>query len=195
MGKKENHKNDLKQHLNNFLKNKDEKPIYKYIFENSDLPGRRANLEMAYAFGEYISEITNELYSLIWSLLEKMTEISDKKAPTNDPKEFLSFCGTVGLGSITSINENHTAKTLSKLKILAIDSRWRIQEVVAMTLWRIAKSNSEKTLPSLRTWIKKDNWLEIRAVAAGLADPDFLKRKKVTNGVQKIFRSIFKVIV
>lgn len=146
VGKKEKHKEDFKQFFQNFLRDNDEKPIFEYIIKNSNLPGRRANLEMAYAFDECISEITNEFDSLLWSLLGKLTEISDKEASTNNPKEFLSFCGTVGLGSMPTLNEKYYDKTLSKLKILASDSRWRMREAVGMAICGIARIFPEKIL-------------------------------------------------
>ncbi len=195
MGKKDQHKKDFKQFFQKFLKSKIEDSIIEYIINNSNLPGRRANLEMAFAFGECISEIPNIFFSLVWSLLEKLTELSDKDAPNNTPQEFLSFCGTIGLGSIIKVNENYFDKILFKLKKLARDSRWRMREAVRMALWRITRYHPEKILKILQTWIKGGDWLEIRAVAAGLADPELLKNKSIANKVLHIFKNMFNEIL
>ena len=54
MGKKEKHKEDLIVLFDNFIETKNRKSLLDYLISNSNLPGRRANLELADAFGDTI---------------------------------------------------------------------------------------------------------------------------------------------
>lgn len=78
----------------------------------------------------------------------------------------------------------------------ASDSRWRMREAVGMALMRITKDYPEKTIGILKAWIKKDKWLEMRAIAAGLAEPELLKsNNKIPEKILQVFKSIFQGIL
>ena len=51
MGKAERHRADLEPLLMDFLARDDGQPICEYLEQYSNLPGRRANLELAFASG------------------------------------------------------------------------------------------------------------------------------------------------
>ncbi|MFX0004865.1 MAG: hypothetical protein ACFE9J_15465 [Candidatus Hermodarchaeota archaeon] len=194
MRKTQEHEQDFRLIFQNSLKIKDQEQIFEYIINHSNLPGRRANLEMAFAFGNVIIELPKRFDDFLWSLLNNLIRISDQDAPTNNPKEFLTFCGTIGLGSFIFRNDNLQDEILAKLKILASDSRWRVREAVAMALWQMIKSNPDKILEELKVWINIQNWLEIRALAAGLAEPDLLRDKNFAEKALDIYKQIFKTI-
>ena len=122
MTKIEVHKIELKPILNDYLRTTDEKPLIQYFIKNSNLPGRRGNIEMAAAFDEIIRDDFKENIDQIWTLSVKMTQVSSIDAPTNNPKEMIPFCGTRALGSIGSISEDYFGKALAHLKVLANDS-------------------------------------------------------------------------
>jgi hypothetical protein len=164
------HKQDLKDLLSNFLETTDEKPLIQYFIKHSNLPGRRGNLEMAGAFDAIIREEYAEKISELWTLSIILTDISAEEAPTNNPKEMIPFCGTRALGAIGSISETYFDKVLVTLKELANDSRWRMREAVAAAIGRILTLKGQEGLPTLESWIEKENWLEMRAVATGVAD-------------------------
>jgi len=122
MGKKENHKQDLVDFFDEFLKVGDAGKIVGYLVSNSNLPGRRANLELAEAFVEVVEDYFVKGPERLWGLCLKLIEVSLDEAPVNDPKEFLPFCGAWAIGGIGSVSSEFFEKALSFLKELANDS-------------------------------------------------------------------------
>ncbi len=95
----------------------DDKELIQFLLENSNLPGRRANIELAQAFGDCIakSEINSH------NLIKKLLVYSQKIAPTNNPKEFLPFCGYFGVGAMTLNNSIFFDQSISLFrKVLKI---------------------------------------------------------------------------
>ena len=64
MGKKENHKRDLIDLFEGFVETGDAERLTGYLESNSNLPGRRANLELAEAFAEVIEDMAKDLQGL-----------------------------------------------------------------------------------------------------------------------------------
>ena len=173
MNKKEYYVQELK-------KIKDWKP---YLLQESQLPGRRANLELL----QVVVDLGDE------KLFNELRRYDARRAPTNSPYEFLAMCGVVGLGRlIAEGNEKH----FDELRSFAKDSRWRIREGVAFALQIIGNRSPKKLLEEMEEW-KKGNPFEKRAVAAGLCEPGMLKEKwfiervlgildTITSSIQKI---------
>ena len=59
------------------------------------------------------------------------------------------------------------------------DPRWRMREAVAVALQCLLASRGDDTLRALGQWIGEHNWLDMRAVAAAVADPGLLQERKV----------------
>ncbi|MFX0052754.1 MAG: hypothetical protein ACFE8U_15860, partial [Candidatus Hermodarchaeota archaeon] len=169
MGKKENHKRDLFALFVRLIEERDEESLINYLVTNSNLPGRRANLELAAAFTEVIQESFINKLSPIWNFCMKSINISEDKAPTNNPMEIIPFCGTWGLGVIGSISEGHFQESVSVLQELANDPRWRMREAVAFGIQKMLEQHPQVMVQELRRWIGRDNWLEMRAIVAGVA--------------------------
>ncbi|MFX1512576.1 MAG: hypothetical protein ACFFCQ_08315 [Promethearchaeota archaeon] len=195
MGKKDRHKTDLIPIMNNLLKTKNEELLIKYFIRNSNLPGRRANLEMAAAFTEVIEEQFTEDLDIIFDICEKLIQISPEKAPTNEPREILPFCGVCAIGKIGALSEKYFPKSIIYLKDLANDSRWRMREAVRIGIERILLKNSQKVTNELENWVKNDNWLEMRAVAAGVAYPKALENQEVAYLALNLHKKIFVQII
>jgi hypothetical protein len=90
-----------------------------FLLQESGLPGRRANLELAQA----VAEEGNA------ALFTRYLSFDYEKAPTNSPHEFLAFCGVVGLGQLLAEGKTEVLQTL---RAHSSDPRWRIREAVAM---------------------------------------------------------------
>lgn len=195
MSKKENHKKDLAKLFNEFLNTQDAEKILEYLVSNSALPGPRGNLELAQAFTEVMKEYFDKDPERFWSLTLRLTEISENEAPVNNPKEFLPFCGARALGAIGSISSVFFTKSLSLLKELANDPRWRTREAVAMGLQELIETYGQKILRELESWISKDNWLIMRAVAAGVAEPALLKNEQNARMALDLHKKIFNKIL
>ncbi len=154
-----------------------------FLLEESGLPGKRANIELAQAVAEEGDE----------ELFEHLLSFKAEKAPTNSPQEFLAFCGVLGLGRLLS--EGKTA-VLKRLRAHASDSRWRIREAVAMGLQRLGEVDMGSLLQEMEEW-SKGNLLERRAAAAALSEPKLLHRednvKKVLQILDQITASLGEV--
>ncbi len=131
-----------------------------YMLRESGLPGPRGNLELAH--------VVADLGDL--KLFQHLLTFTPQAAPTNNPAEFLAFCGVVRLGRLVAAGSEDL---LSSLRPFAADPRWRIREGVAMALQRIGQADMDKLLLITEDW-SQGGWLEKRAVIAGLAEPALL---------------------
>jgi hypothetical protein len=131
-----------------------------YLLKQSGLPGPRGNLELA----AVVADLGDR------ALFEHFLTFTPELAPTNDPHEFLAFCGVVGMGHLLA--EGDTT-LLTRLRPYACDPRWRLREAVAMALQRWGKKDMSALLAAMLEW-SSGNWLEMRAAAAALAEPVLL---------------------
>ncbi len=191
MSKKEDYKRDLAQLFDAFLQTDDEKKLIAYLVSQSNLPGRRANLEYAYAFAEVVKERYAKEPEKLWQLCLDLILFAADEAPVNDPKEFLPFCGACALGAVGSVSAPYFQEALSRLKELAADPRWRIRESVAMGIQKMIEKERHKTLNELESWILNGNWLAMRAVAAGVAEPALLRDTQTARTALALHKMIF----
>jgi hypothetical protein len=147
-----------------------------YLRAESGLPGPRGNLELAHAAADLGDR----------ERFEHFLSFDAQHAPVNTPGEFLAFCGVEVLGSL--IAEGQT-DLWPILRACASDPRWRIREAVAMALQRIGRADMEILLNNMETWTG-GTWLEMRAVAAGLAEPDLLQEKRHILHILEILERI-----
>ena len=131
-----------------------------YLLQESGLPGPRGNLELAQVVADMGSR----------DLFEHFLTYTSQVAPTNDPHEFLAFCGVVGLGRLLAEGDE---KNLDQLRPYASDPRWRLREGVAMALQRLGRRDMRHLLAAMQAW-GAGSWLEKRAAAAALAEPALL---------------------
>jgi len=195
MSKKEGHREDLVDLLNDFLKTGYEEKIMEFLVSNSNLPGPRGNLELANAFAEVVEDYSIRNPQKIWELALRLTDISPNEAPVNNPKEFLPFCGAVAMGAIGSVHATFYQKAFTFLRKLANDSRWRTREAVAMGIQKLIAKQSQNTLKELKNWIEKNEWLVMRAVAAGVAEPALLRDEQTARGALELHKKIFAQIL
>lgn len=191
MTKKENYQKELNEYLKVYFKTNENREILKYLELNSDLPSRRANIELANAFADLTDNYNGIELENIWTLCQALIQLNSNKAPTNNPKEFLPFCGIWAIGAIGANNQSFYQESLSILKEFANDQRWRVREAVAFGLQKLLKKHHSKVLKKLENWILQDNWLVMRAVAAGIAHPSVLTNKQVSSKALEIHHKIF----
>lgn len=160
MGKREDLIKELKPIIDNPEK------LREFIVKNSNLPGPRGNLELAFAFAEIYDNL---------DVLLKWLEITEDQADANDPKSFPAFCAAVSLGRIYTKTKDK--KLISILKKLASDGRWRMREAVAFGFQTIGENNFSDLKSIFSQWIKKSNNLEKRAILVSLAHPRFLNEE------------------
>ncbi|HTX90866.1 MAG TPA: hypothetical protein VMC09_06580 [Anaerolineales bacterium] len=137
-----------------------------YLLKESGLPGPRGNLELAQVVADEGDR----------ALFDRFLTYTPEIAPTNDPHEFLAFCGVVGLGRLLAEGDE---KLLDAIRPFASDPRWRLREGVAMALQRLGVADMPRLLLAMENW-STGNWLEKRAAAAALAEPVLLHDEKQT---------------
>src|SRR3972149_2417037 len=147
-----------------------------FLLEHSGLPGPRGNLELAQAAADVGSRDQFEAF------LAYTAEI----APTNDPHEFLAVCGVVGMGRLGAGGDR---RWLPVIRRHASDPRWRLREGVAMALQRWGRADMAALLDELQGW-GRGGFLEKRAVAAGLCEPDLLQDEAVVRQVLALLEAI-----
>lgn len=155
----------LKQQLNSIIN--DSKKLEKFLMENSNLPGPRANLELLFAFAEVYGNV---------DVLKQWIKISDEVADVNNPKSFLPFCAAACFGKIYTKTGDKELITI--LKELSNDSRWRTRETVAFAFQFIGENNFDDLKTIFNKWIKKSNNLEKRAMLVALAHPPMLNEER-----------------
>lgn len=150
------------------------------LCEHSNLPSPRSNLTLAFKFADWFEK--NNIDKNLLSLLIKWVNMTPEEAPTNNPKEYLTFCGIVALGAHYYYADEET-KTLimNQFKIIMNDSRWRAREGVAMGFQRIAEKDFEPIEKYFSMWYSGSSDLEKRAFIAALAHPPILKDKGITR--------------
>ena len=124
-----------------------------FLLQESGLPGRRANLELAYAVADEGDE----------RAFRRLLSWGPDRAPTNSPHEFLVLCGAIGLGQLLALGQ---AEVLEDLRICASDPRWRTREGVGMALQRWGKVDMEALFQAMQEW-SGGSLLERRAAAVG----------------------------
>jgi hypothetical protein len=132
-----------------------------YLVANSGLPGPRGNIELAQAVADLG---TADLFAVYRA-------VDDEPGAPDHEKEYLVFCGVLGLGRLAA---EGAKDCLATLRGYASDPRWRVREAVAMALQRIGLADMGLLLRTARTW-SKGGWLEQRAAAAGLCEPVLLR--------------------
>jgi hypothetical protein len=147
-----------------------------FLRAESNLPGPRGNLELAHAAADLADR----------KRIEHFLTFDPGRAPVNSPDEFLAFCGVEGLGRLIAEGQ---ADLWPILRSCASDPRWRIREGVAMALQRVGQVDMDLLLDKMETWAV-GNWLEMRAAAAGLAEPRLLQDEQHILRALKILDQI-----
>jgi hypothetical protein len=179
VGKKSQHHQDLDCLIDEFLDAGSTSALMAYLLSNSSVPGRRANLELADAFGDVMEGCADDQTVRLWRLCVAMTKISPDEAPVNSPEEFLPFCGAIGIGALGSVFAGFYEKALTELRMLANDPRWRMREGVRFGLHRLLARRPADTVRKLEEWASKGSLLEMRAAAAGVAEASVLQDEEI----------------
>jgi hypothetical protein len=164
------------------------------LIKNSNLPGPRGNLTLAFKFADYFAR--ESISKNLWDLLNRWVNISSEEAPTNNPREYLTFCGILALGTHHShAGEDEKRFIMNLFKTVMNDKRWRIKESAAMGLQRIAEKDFHTIENYFSLWYKNANCLEKRAFVATLAHPPILKNKEIAQFSLKISEDILNDIL
>jgi hypothetical protein len=192
MSKKMTYQPELAQQLDRYLAGGDTENLENYLASNSNLPGPRGNLELADAFGDSLADLAGRGGHSLWELCTKMTSIPVNEAPTNDPREFIPFCGAVGVGALGAAVPELFDGSLAAFRRLADDPRWRMREATAMGLQRLLRSRQEEAFAALEGWISGGSPLALRAAAAAVAEPPLLVYEETAQRALRLHRRIME---
>jgi hypothetical protein len=192
MSKKDSFKQDLTHLFKAFFETGGTDRLTTYLASNSNLPGPRGNLELAETFADLVGQYAQEKSGRLWKLCTKMANVSADEAPVNSPRELIPFCGTVGMGALGAACPTLFAEALAALRVLANDPRWRMREAVPMALQRLIAAHSQRTLNDLERWAAEGSPLEMRATAAGVAEPPLLRIDESAQAALELHKAIFE---
>ncbi|MBN1813468.1 MAG: hypothetical protein JXA14_16645 [Anaerolineae bacterium] len=191
MGKKEDYKRKMIKLFDEFIATGIDKKLLDYITSNSNLPGPRGNLELAAAFADTVGQYAPAKGERLWELCAKMAQVSADEAHVNDPREMVPFCGAVGIGALGAASPTLFTEAIPTLRALANDPRWRMREAVPMALQRLIASRRQETLDALRPWAASGSPLEMRAAAAGAAEPALIENDETARAALALHQTIF----
>jgi hypothetical protein len=146
-----------------------------FLLAESRLPGRRANIELGHAVA-----LEGDA-----ARFERYLALDAGRAPANTPGEFLAFCGVLGLGRLVAAGE----RPFSSLRPYANDARWRLREAVAMALQGAGQVDPGGLEAEMRRWAD-GSYLEQRAAAAGLCEPELLAEPQLCRASLDILDSV-----
>jgi hypothetical protein len=109
-----------------------------------------------------------------------------------DPREFVPFCGAVGIGALGAASPTLFGRAITALRALANDTRWRMREAVPMALVRLTATHRQEVLSALEQWAAEGSLLEMRAVAAGVAEPALLKDRATARTALELHETILE---
>ncbi len=181
---------DLIGLLDDYMTTSHAEGLEAYLVANSHLPGPRGNLELADAFAMAVRDRAPRDAERLWQLCLRLADVRIEQAPVGDPKEFLAFCGARGIAAVASCSAALRAQGLARLQALARDPRWRMREGVAMGIQDLLSSRGEQTLRALEGWIVGSDWLAMRAVAAGVAEPRLLRDETMASAALQLHQEI-----
>lgn len=194
MGDKALHQKDLKLLLAKWGASGSSGELTSYIASHSSLPGPRGNLELAAAWSEIVEAQAKQGNDSLWALATSLASLSASEAPQNDPREMVAFCGVVGIGAFGAASGEHSQAALALLRCHARDPRWRMREGVAMALQHMLPRDVDAVLLELRAWVEGGDLLEMRAVAAALAEPCVLDLPGIPQAALGVHQSILAAV-
>lgn len=182
-----------------FLTSGDRSALVDHLLSRSNLPGPRANLELLNRFSDSVERECVTHHEELWDLCLSFVSLPKDKAFTGSSMEFIPMCGTVGFGALGLCDgaplDPFFEKSMEMLKAIAGDPRWRVRESVAMALQKIIESSKAHAVRTLSGWIEPGNWLQMRAVAAGIAEPPLLSDPELGRHALELHREIVRHIV
>ena len=171
-----------------------DKAMENYLLSNSNLPGKRGNIELGFSFADCVEENYSKDKLIIFRYcLALISENNEQKNEIGN-EEFLPFCAIVALGRIGKIDDIKKDEVIGLLKTYSTDGRWRIREAVAMAIQELMDTNPGETIDKLSKWVDEDNYLIQRALVAGLAEPRLIKNREIAKISLEIHKRIIEKV-
>lgn len=184
----------MRRHLEPLLAAGDREQLVRFLLEHSNLPGPRANLELAQAFGlcHAHAELPGNQWQTVCTLLAEAMQ--DQFCPAE--REFLPVCGLHALGAhYAHASVERKCWIAQELRRLANAPDWRVRESVAIALQIMAEWDFTVVTGLTQSWLDSGpTLLEARAVAAALAHPPALSGSLRTAVALRMMQQIVTVL-
>jgi hypothetical protein len=142
--------------------------LFTLLRRHSNLPGVRANVGLAEAFGEEMAT-RGKPYD---ALLDRMLRLDADRAPGGTELEFLPMCAVYGHAARGARDDKARKRAFARLREAADDLRFRVRDAVAPGLVKIGSLAPEETLRELASW--NDGYMYAASTLQALATPLFL---------------------
>jgi hypothetical protein len=178
--------------LDEALRVGDDRRLRAHLIAESRLPGPRMNLAAVAAFARAVGEVVrgeDPPVDRLESLLDAWAAVSPETAPANSPEVILPCVAVAAYGEVGAVRPEWWDDEVAKIRRAAVDSRWRVREIVAQALQRLLDADWARTIDVLYQWVEGDDPLELRAVAAAVAEPALLtdeSRATSANELQEL---------
>ncbi len=167
------------------------RPLEFYLREQSRLPGKRANLELATEFsnllGAVVSEYARQTRDLLTYLLQDGEHVE-----VNTPGEFVVLCGIVASGACAAVLPGWRADIYKLLGNYAGSVSWRVREAVAMGFQQLLPAAPEETLFCLMALSEEGNYFQQRASIAAVAEPPLLHTPDIISAAISIHCTVLE---
>ncbi|HQD26684.1 MAG TPA: hypothetical protein PKV78_09100 [Methanoculleus thermophilus] len=191
MIRKENYIREVVGLISGLLVSGEAADLLAYLVAESRLPGVRANLELAGAFSETVREFAaadSDIRHVLWDLCVEFASVDPEDAPADDPHEFLSICGVLGIGAIGSVSPACADKAVAYLVEASTDPRWRVRDAVVTGVRDLLARQRDTAVPRLEGWVEGGSWLAMRAAVEGVAAPDLLAEPELAETALRLHR-------
>src|SRR5581483_775890 len=149
-----------------------------YLRNQSRLPGPRANIDLAQAFGNHLAFLVPDLPDETRALLNYLVR-DEGRVATNTPDEFIVMCGVLGFGACAAAMPAWRDEVFSRIERYAQNHAWRVRESAALALQKLLATVPDETLLWLMDLLDRGDCLQMRACLAAISEPALLNSAHV----------------
>jgi hypothetical protein len=161
--------------------------FFSFLCKHSHLPGVRANLRLAEAFGEECA-IRGAVCD---KLLHDMVHLTADGAPGGTVYEFLPVCAVYGLAKRAAKDPSCREASMLVMKEASDDLRFRVRNAVSQGLAMMGAVNPDDTVKRMSLWT--DGFLYAANVVEALQVSSFLEAIRDGEEVVKRLDECFQV--
>jgi hypothetical protein len=171
--------------------NGNRRPLEFYLREQSRLPGKRANLELATEFSNLLGAIVSEYAGQTRALLTYLIH-DGENVEVNTPDEFVVLCGVVASGACAAVLPGWRGEIFEVLGHYAGSKSWRVREGVSIAFQQLLPAATEETITYLMMLAAEGNNFQQRASIAAVAEPPLLHTPELINAALSIQRIVLE---
>jgi hypothetical protein len=165
-----------------------EDAIVRFLRLHSGLPGPRANLILAHAFGEALMGDTS-----LKAMCDRWLRTPGDDAPGGTDLEFLPLCAVYAYAAWGARYPKQRKEAFRRLRDAADDLRFRVRDAVSQGLATIGAAAPEETLAELSGWT--DGFLYAANMLEALGETRFLDATHDAEAVAALIDAAFELAI